>query len=317
MPSLVLSGVIGLAGCTQATSSSGTPEVAPAGDGAVPAATAAPSDTSRASERQVVRTGTLSLRSPDLGATAEKLRQLAESMGGYVASESTWAGEGDAAATSRLVFSVPSANLDRFMAEAAKLGELVSRAVTARDVTEQVVDVEARIGTLRESIARIRALMSKAGSITEIARVEQELTQRQSELEALLAKQKALKNQVERAPVTVTLLRPGQAEDPNPFLIGLSQGWDALQNSIAVLLTLLGGVLPFALVGGAVAWPIVRRLRRRAAARKAGSADSDLRTSDATSASRPSSEPAGRQPEQPHHESGDQPEQDGTQPGSA
>ncbi len=265
LPSLVLSGVIGLAGYTQATSSAGSPEVAPAGDGAVPAATAAPSDTSRASERQVVRTGTLSLRSPELDRDRRQAPPTGRDHGRLCGVGVDLDGWEDSAATSRLVFSVPSANLDRFMAEAAKLGELVSRAVTARDVTEQVVDVEARIGTLRESIARIRALMSKAGSITEIARVEQELTQRQSELEALLAKQKALKNQVERAPVTVTLLRPGQAETPNPFLTGLSQGWDALQNSIAVLLTLLGGVLPFALVGGAVAWPVVRRVRRRAA----------------------------------------------------
>lgn len=286
LPSLVLSGVIGLAGCTQATSSAGAPEVAPApaGDGAVPAATAAPSEAGRASERQVVRTGALSLRSPDLAATAEKLRQLAESLGGYVASESTWAGGEATAGTSRIVFSVPSTDLDRFMTEAAKLGELTSRAVTARDVTEQVVDVEARIRTLRESIARIRALMSKAGSITEIARVEQELTQRQSELEALLAKQKALKSQVERAPVTVTLLRPGQAETPNPFLTGLSQGWEALQKSIAVLLTLIGGVLPFALVGGAVAWPIVRRLRSRAAARKTPATTSDGPVAEDTAA---------------------------------
>ncbi len=172
---------------------------------------------------------------------------------------------GSTEATSRIVFSVPAASMERFMAEAAKLGELVTRSVTARDVTEQVVDVEARIRTLRDSISRVRALMDKAGSITEIARVEEELTNRQSELESLLARQKALKNQVERAPVTVTLLRPGQADPQNPFLTGLIRGWEALQNSIAVLLTVLGGVLPFALIGAAIAWPLLRRYRRRTA----------------------------------------------------
>ncbi|MFT4295716.1 MAG: DUF4349 domain-containing protein [Micropruina sp.] len=304
LPSLLLSGVIGLVGCTHDAASK--PEVTRAGEGAAPAASLAPEE-GTPDQRQVVRTGAMSLRCTDLNATAEQLRQLAQSMDGYVASESIGADTDSASGGSRIVFSVPAANLDRFMAEAAKLGDLVTRSVTARDVTEQVVDVEARIRTLRESISRIRALMDKAGSITEIARVEEELTRRQSELEALLAKQKALKNQVERAPVTVSLLRPGQVETQNPFLVGLSQGWDALQNSIAVLLTLVGGLLPFVLIGGAIGWPTVRRFRRRSATPKP----------TATTPPDASGQHAGGQAEQGDHDGGDQPEQDRLQPGTS
>ena len=56
----------------------------------MPAATMAPSEAGPATDRQVARTAALSLRCADLNATAEQLRQLAESMGGYVASESIW-----------------------------------------------------------------------------------------------------------------------------------------------------------------------------------------------------------------------------------
>ncbi|MFT4215854.1 MAG: DUF4349 domain-containing protein [Micropruina sp.] len=300
LPALLLSGVIGLVGCSQTTPSVSAPEVGRAADGVLPAATAAPSEASRADERQIVRTGALSLRCTDLAATAGQLRQLAESMDGFVASESIWTTADSADASSRIVLSVPTENLDRFMTDAAKLGELVTRSVTARDVTEQVVDVKARIRTLRESIGRIRALMDKAGSITEIARVENELTERQSELEALLAKQKALKNQVERAPVTVTLLRPDQPDPQNPFLTGLAQGWEALQNSIAVLFTVLGGILPFALIGAVIAWPIARRYRRRVAAPKPPATTSDTPDAETSPASgqAPSGKPAGDQTEQ-------------------
>ena len=70
------------------------------------------------------------------------------------------------------------------------------------------------------------------------------------------------------APITVTLIGPDQvAPSTNPFVIGLSQGWEALQKSIGMLLTIIGAVLPFALVGGAIAWPLLRRHRTRAAAR--------------------------------------------------
>lgn len=309
LPALVLSSAIGLAGCTMSGSAS-APEGGRAADGAVPAATTAPSEAGPTAEPQIARTGALSLRCTDLAATAEQLRQLAESMGGFVSSESIWASGSASGGNSRIVFSIPTDAMDRFMTESAKLGELVTRSVSARDVTDQVVDVDARVRTLRDSIQRIQALMAKAGSITEIAKVEEELTRRQSELESLLATQKALKNQVERAPVTVTLLTPHQADPDNPFLTGLARGWEALQNSIAVLLTLLGGILPFALIGAAIGWPVARRIRRRRAAQAA----SDRATSAETAApdEAESGEPAGEQAEETHDDGGDQAQQQRT-----
>lgn len=304
---MLLAGVIGLAGCTSAGTTS-APEVGRAGDGAVPAATTAPTEAGPTGERQIARTGALSLRCTDLATTADRLRQLAESMGGFVSSESIWATSSSNGGDSRIIFSIPASSMDRFMTEAAKLGELVTRSVSARDVTDQVVDVDARVRTLRDSIQRIQALMARAGSISEIAKVEQELTRRQSELESLLAKQKALKNQVERAPVTVTLLTPYQTTDrDNPFLTGLIRGWEALQDSIAVLLTLLGGVLPFALLGTAIGWPVVHRLRRRRAARVA-------QPDRGTTSEKPddSGEPTGEQAEQADDDGGDQPQQERT-----
>ncbi len=314
LPAVLLSSVIGLTGCALTSPSYSAPESGPAGDGPAPAATMAPSEAGPTTDRQVAHTAALSLRCADLNATAEQLRQLAGSMGGYVASESIWTTANATGGNSRIVLSVPSENLDRFLTEAAKLGELVTRSVTARDVTEQVVDVDARIRTLRESISRIRALMDKAGSVSEIAKVEEELTRRQSELESLLAKQKALKNQVERAPVTVTLLRTGQSESPqNPLLVGLSQGWEALQNSIAALFVLIGGLLPFALVAGAIGWPLLRRYRRRAAARKTAAEP----RAEAAGEAQPSGESAGEQPEPGDHDGGDQSEQHRSDAGPA
>lgn len=256
----------GLVGCSQFAASSGSdPEVARAGDGAVPQATTVPTgaEPDTGGDRSIVRTGELTLRGDDVTGLADRLRQLAESLDGFVASERVRTDGDGGQASSRIVFSVPADNLDAFLAEAATYAELVTRSVTATDVTAKVVDVEARIKTLRESIERIRKLMDKAGSIAEIAAVEAELTSRQSELESLLAQQKALTNAVERAPVTVTLVRPGQADPDNPLLTGLDRVWSALQQSIVALLTLLGALLPFVVVLGLILWPFFTRLRKR------------------------------------------------------
>ncbi len=260
--------ILALTGCT----AGGYPAsgAAPAQDSApLPQATQVPEENGPTPDRQIVRTGSLTIRTPDIEKAAADLRALATATNGFVSSEQISVTEGDGAAGSRVVLSVPSESLTAVMDQAAKVGELVNRGITAQDVTAQVADVEARIRTLRESIGRIRLLMKRAGSIADVARVEAELTQRQSDLEALLATQKSLTNRVERSPITVTLIKPGQVDPQNPLWTGLVRGWEALQNSISALLTLIGGVLPFALVGGVIAWPIVRRFRKRAAAAKA------------------------------------------------
>lgn len=256
--------IVTLTGCTAVgyTSSGAAPAQQ---SQALPQDTRAPEEGGPTPARQVVRTGSLTIRTADVEKAAADLRALATANGGFVTSEQISVTDGDGAASSRVVISVPSDSLTSAMDQAAKVGQLVRRGVTAKDVTEQVVDVQARIATLRESIERIRLLMNKAGSIADVAKVESELTQRQSELEALLATRNALANQVEMAPITVTLIRPGEVDSQNPLWTGLTGGWAALQNSISALLTVIGGLLPFAAVAGLIAWPIVRRFRKQTA----------------------------------------------------
>lgn len=254
--------LIALTGCTDVATLPVVDSAPAGGDRAEPQASTLPEDGPSDAAREVVRTGSLTVRTADAQAAATQLRALAGANGGYVSSENLSTGDGTRARAT-IVLSVPADSLDRVMDEAARVGELVTRELTAKDVTATVADVDARVRTLRESIERVRALMNKAGSIADVARVESELTSRQSELESMLASQKALQKQVERAPITVTLVRPADQVVPtNPFVTGLTNGWAALQNSIAVLLTVLGAVLPFALIAGAIGWPLIHRRRK-------------------------------------------------------
>ena len=220
-------------------------------------------------DRQVARTASVTLEVPDADAAAMRVRELTASRQGYVTWESVAVREsGSSNAYSTIVVSIPSADLDAFLVDVAAVGTLRHRELTADDVTTAVVDVEARIRTLRASIERISALMERAGTVTEIAQVESELSKRQSELESLLAQQKHLSTITERASVQVSLVST-PVDTTNPFWSGLLGGWDALGASARALLVVVGAVLPFIVVllvvGGPVLW-WVRRGRRQATA---------------------------------------------------
>lgn len=226
----------------------GVPAAAPA-DGATDAAQPYQTD-----ERQVARTAALTVVVPSPVDAAARVREIASAHGGYVTREEVRS-QGERP-TGTVVVSVPADQVDATLKDLAGLGELAQRSQTATDVTDKVVDVDARVRTLQESITRTRALMERAGSVAEIAAVERELTTRQSELESLLAQQKALRDRVARTPITVTLTTTQPGVTSNPFLDGLRGAWEALQSSVRVVLVILGFLLPWAVIAALVWFPV-------------------------------------------------------------
>ncbi len=224
-------------------------------------------------ERQIARSGEISVEVDDPAAAAQELREIAAAFDGFVTSEYVVLPTGDGAelsgSRSRVTMSVPADRFDEAMEQAATVGDVVSRSVSSDDVTTRVVDVEARIRTMRESIARLEELMNQAGSLTEITALEAELTKRQADLESLLAQQESLRNQVARSPIEITLLTSAQAkvEARGGFLAGLAAGWAAFVLFLRVLVTVAGAVLPFLVAAAVVAVPLVWWWRRRRAHR--------------------------------------------------
>lgn len=220
-------------------------------------------------ERQIALSGELVLSVDDPAAAAQQLRETAAAFDGFV----TWeyvvlptAGEAELArARSQVTLSVPADRFEEAMDAAAGAGSEVSRAVSSTDVTTQVVDVEARVRTLRESIARLEELMTRAGSLEEITALEVELTRRQADLESLLAQQEALRDQVARSSITVTLLTSAQASlaARGGFVAGLAAGWSAFLLVLRVLVTAVGAAIPFVVAAALVSVPVLWWWRRR------------------------------------------------------
>ena len=231
--------------------------------------------------QQIIRSATMTVVVPDENQAATRLRAIASAHGGVVTTENVVSGgEKSSYATSTIVISVPADQLDVALTDIAAIGEVTLRTIESTDVTAKVADVDSRIATMRASIARMQDLLTRAGSVTEIAQVENELTTRESDLESLLAQQKALAQRVAQSPITVTLTRVAVIE-PNPvpetgFVAGLKAGWHALTVFGVALLTVVGALLPFlvvmALIGAPVAWLVRRRIvtRTKAAPRSSG-----------------------------------------------
>jgi hypothetical protein len=255
------------AGAGDAAGAGGDPATGEVADG-VPAAP---------SGRRVV-TASLTVATEDVAGAAADARDLAVRVGGFVATETTTGtASGDEPPTATLSLRVPVDSSEDVIDDLAALGDEVRREVGSEDVEARLVDLESRVASARASIARVRDLLELAEDLEDVVLLEGELTRRQADYESLEAQRTALSDLADLATVTVTFSTPeaaaAQGAGAPGFLGGLEAGWRALSASTTIALTVLGAVLPFALVIGAVVgvaavgWALLRaRARHRSPA---------------------------------------------------
>ena len=220
-------------------------------------------------DRKLSRRADISLMVEDVDAAASRVRSIAATAKGIVLAEaiSSEPDLPDQGGFSTITISVPTQSLDTTLDEIAELGTVHSRNTSTDDVTAQYVDVESRVATMQASVDRVRALMGQATKLADIVALEAELSRRQADLEATQSQLAALEDSVALAPVEVRLSTDAtvlaEADDDTGFLAGLTAGWAAFTASVGVVLTVLGALLPFAVVLALVAVPVVVWLRRR------------------------------------------------------
>jgi hypothetical protein len=152
--------------------------------------------------RQLVRRGRMDVEVVRLSAAQARLERALGTLGGRVAYLQTREDE-----RAEYNLRVPADRLDALMDSVASLGEVETRTVSATDVTEQVVDAEARLSALRASRDRLRQLLERASTVQDVVTVERELARVQGELESLEGRLNALRGQVALSELSVSLRR--------------------------------------------------------------------------------------------------------------
>jgi hypothetical protein len=216
-------------------------------------------------QRAVIYTGSMVVTVADVVQAADAAGGLAVATGGNVAADRrTLDGDNSQA---DLTLQVPSADFSSTLDKLSHLGTEQTRAVSTQDVTDQLVDLQARLATQRASVDRVRALFAKATTVSDIVTLESELAKREADLDSLEQRQAALSGQVALSTINLTLRAKPAAPAPSParggLLYGLRSGWSAFLVSGKVFLTVAGWLAPWLVIIGIPVWLIVYAIRRR------------------------------------------------------
>jgi hypothetical protein len=127
---------------------------------------------------------------------------MAERQGGFVEQRSDH-GDGSASLTLR----IPAKAFKPALSDLETLGTVVYRSIEGEDVTEQYIDVEARLRNKIVLRDRLKQLLEKATAVKDILAIETELNRVQADIDSMEGRIKSLKGQVDYATVRLNLAR--------------------------------------------------------------------------------------------------------------
>lgn len=227
--------------------------------------------------RKVIYKGSLDLVVKDFAEAEQGLKGIIEKSQAFIdeLSEDRRAGSQRYA---KWVVRVPADGVQKFLDQIGTLGVTQYRGLSADDVTEEFVDLAARMKSKRQLESRLLELVaSKAGDIRDLASLESELARVREEIERMEGRVRYLSDRVAMSTITITMREEALFVAPAPvtpptFATRISQVFfqslAALQELAEEIVLCVVAILPFAMVlfvlACPLAWLVYRESRRRA-----------------------------------------------------
>lgn len=212
-------------------------------------------------DRMLIRQGNLDMKVKDVKATKAEIEKIVTALNGYIASENE-SNYGDRIQYMQSI-RVPAAAFDELIKKIEVLGKTIeNKNINTQDVTEEFIDVEARLKTKKELEARYLELLKQAKSVADIVSIEGQLNQVRAEIESMEGRLKYLKSQVSYSTLTVNYYEPIGAEFGffGKVKESVGNGWE---NLLAFFIGIVN-VWPFVLVAvGLVFWWIRRKRKAK------------------------------------------------------
>jgi hypothetical protein len=211
---------------------------------------------------KVVKTADLTIQVKTFQSAWTQASDIATRFGGFILSSSA---SGNPERSGTLVMRVPSQNFDAAMRELGALGTAQHESTNGQVVTNQFIDLGARLKSWQAQENVLFRLMDKANSISETMTVQRQLQQVQFQIEQIKGQLRVLRDQTSLATITLTLHEPGVAvSKPPASKPSLETAWDravaGFLGVVALVIVGLGYLVPLSLLAGLV-YVIARRVR--------------------------------------------------------
>jgi hypothetical protein len=220
----------------------------------------------------VIRTATLRLVASDFAAARASVESVVAQAGGFL-DQITVNGAPGAARTLSGSLRVPAVRLADALTRLRQLGQVTEDTQGSEDVTDQLIDLDARLANARATEQRLTDILkNRTGKLSDVLEVEREVSRVRLEIEQMDAQRLNTGRRVAYATITLQIdevrkagLESGPLSLATRLRVAAADGLESALESIvgAVLFVLRAG--PAALLwlaAGLSVWAVVRRIRR-------------------------------------------------------
>ena len=228
-------------------------------------------------ERKIIRDATLTLEVEEPTKAAERITSIAESRGGFVVSSesrqvSSGGRKGKAYEVFTVQFRVPAAQFDAALKDVrATAGEVTAEKVAGKDVTEEYIDLEARLRTQRALEAQLLDILKRADAVDDAISVQRELATVRGDIERVEGRRRFLESQSSLSTINVTLQPPAPLIGTTGFFHSVAEalgdGVDIAANITLFLIRAFLALLPVFIFLVLPAYFILRWILRRTSGR--------------------------------------------------
>jgi len=222
-------------------------------------------------ERKIIRNADLTLEANAPEEAQNKITAIAESKGGFVI-ESSQSGS-DAQATTRdtvtMTIRIPAAKFNETLdAIRQTSSRVIVETVKGQDVTEEFIDIEARLKTQKALEAQFLEIMKRSNSVEDALNVQREIANVRTEIEKVEGRKHFLENQASLSTIKIKLQTPiAFAGNSSGFFNQLgesiSAGLNGAMSFLLVMVTALIALVPFLLFIALPIYLLIRYLLRK------------------------------------------------------
>ena len=219
----------------------------------------------------VIRTATLRIVVKEFDGVRATVEGIVSQSDGFI-DHMTVSGDTTTARTLRGVVRVPGDRMAAALARLRQIGQAVEDTQGSQDVTDHIVDLDARLVSARATEQRLKELLqTRTGKLSDVLEVERELTRVRLDIERLDAEKTNVGRRVSYATIDITISeerKAGLEAGPLPLTtrirVAAADGLAAALESVALMLLFLLRAGPTLLLWGvavAAGWLLVRRLK--------------------------------------------------------
>lgn len=213
---------------------------------------------------KIIKTGTLRFETSNLDESFSAVKTAITKHKATV--QNDLSGKNDALVFRNIIIRVPSASFDAFIADISRgVNHFDRKEISAEDVSEEYIDVQARLNAKRVLEKRYFELLGKATKVSEMLEIEHSLSEVREEIEAKEGRLKYLQSQVSMSTVRLEMYtnKPSESGATASYAGKMGNALKEGFNNIATFFLGMLHVWPFILIFVVGFFFIRRRFRRK------------------------------------------------------